>query len=343
MQYNKLGPSDLFVSELCLGTMTWGEQNVEREAHEQLDHAVAQGINFIDTAEMYPIAPRAETQGRTEQIIGNWLKHQPRDQLIVASKVTGPGRGFGWIRGGPHITRGQVNQAIDASLKRLQTDYLDLYQIHWPDRNVPMFGQTSYNPQAERDTTPIAEQLAIFADLIKAGKIRYLGVSNETPWGLAEFLHIAEQAGLPRVISIQNAYNLLNRVFENGLSEFCARDHVGLLAYSPMAYGTLSGKYLMPGSDGRVRLFAAFAQRYLKPAINDAVAAYAGLAHRHGMTPATLALAFVRSRWFVTSSIIGATSMTQLRENIASLTVELGPELSAEIEAIHLRFPNPAP
>lgn len=343
MQYNNLGQSDLRVSSLCLGSMTWGEQNTQAEAHAQLDYAVAQGINFIDTAEMYPIAPRAETQGRTEEYIGNWLKHQPRESLIIGSKVTGPGRGFGWIRGGPRITREQVNQAIDASLKRLQTDYLDLYQIHWPDRNVPMFGQTSYNPQAERDTTPIAEQLAIFADLIKAGKIRYLGVSNETPWGLSEFLHAARQAGLPRVVSIQNAYNLLNRVFENGLSEYCARDHVGLLAYSPMAYGTLSGKYLTPGSDGRVRLFAAFAQRYLKPGINDSVAAYAGLAQKHGLTPATLALAFVRSRWFVASSIIGATSMAQLRENIASTKVELGPELCAEIEAVHLRNPNPAP
>lgn len=343
MRYNPLGQSDLHVSELCLGTMTYGEQNTQAEAHEQLDYAISQGINFIDTAEMYPIAPRSETQGHTERAIGSWLKHQPRDQLIIATKVTGPGRGFGWIRGGPRITRDQVHQAIDASLKRLQTDFIDLYQIHWPDRNVPMFGQTSYHPADERETTAIIEQLEIFAGLIKAGKIRHLGVSNETPWGLGQFLNIAEHSGLPRVISIQNAYNLINRVFENGLSEYCARDRIGLLAYSPLAYGTLSAKYLNPGHDGRVRRFSAFAQRYLKPGINEAVAAYAHLADKHGLSPASLALAFVRSRWFVASSIIGATSMAQLHENIASKDIELSPELLAELDAIHLRHPNPAP
>ena len=342
MRYRQLGSSDLTVSELCLGTMTYGEQNTAEDASTQLDYAFAHGINFIDTAEMYPVPPRGETQGRTEEYVGRWLAQQPRDKVILATKVTGPARGFDWIRGGPRVTPRHIAAAIETSLKRLQTDYIDLYQIHWPDRNVPMFGQSAYDPQAERDATPIAEQLAALGELVKAGKIRYVGLSNETPWGVAEFLNASEQAGLPRVASIQNAYNLINRVFEYGLAETCFREQVALLAYSPLGFGTLSGKYL-EGGTGRLSLFPGFGQRYNKPNIPEAAAAYAALAAKAGLRPATLALAFVRSRWFVTSTIIGATTMQQLEENINSVQVAIGTDLLQEIQSIHARYPNPAP
>lgn len=343
MNYTRLGSSDLTVSEIALGTMTFGEQNSAADAAQQLDYAVSRGVNFIDVAEMYPVPPRAETQGLTEEYVGRWLKRQSRDKLILASKITGPARGFGWIRGGPRVTPQQIKAAIDTSLQRLQTDYLDLYQIHWPDRNVPMFGQSAYDVSAERDTTPIVEQLGAFADLIQAGKIRHVGLSNETPWGVSAFVRAADDAGLPRVASIQNAYNLLNRVFEFGLSETCHREHVGLLAYSPLAFGALTGKYLDDTGSGRLTLFPGFGQRYNKPNVPEAVAAYAALAKQHKLHPATLALAFVRSRWFVTSTIIGATSMAQLQQNLDSVEVKLSTEVLEQIQAIHLRYPNPAP
>lgn len=343
MKYRPLGSSDLQVSEICLGTMTFGEQNNAEDARQQLDFALARGINFIDTAEMYPVPPRAATQGLTEEYVGRWLKDQARDKLILATKVSGPARGYDWMRGGPRIARQQLEAAVDASLKRLQTDYIDLYQIHWPDRNVPMFGQTAFDPGAERDTTPIAEQLTVFADLIRAGKIRHVGLSNETPWGVCQFIHASEQAGLPRVVSIQNAYSLINRTFEYGLAEISHRENVGLLAYSPLGFGTLSGKYLTPSGTGRISLFPGFGQRYAKPNVSEAVQAYSELAHQAGMAPATLALAFVRSQWFVSSTIIGATSMEQLRQDIDSAEVELGADLLREIEAIQSRYPNPAP
>lgn len=343
MNYRELANSSLKVSELCLGTMTYGDQNSIADAHQQLDYALAQGINFIDTAEMYPVPPRPETQARTEDYIGQWLKRQARDKLVIATKVTGPARGFHWIRGGPRISREHIEPAVDASLKRLQTDYIDLYQIHWPDRNVPMFGQSAFDPSAERETTSIIEQLAVFGDLIRAGKIRYLGLSNETPWGVCQFVQHATQAGLPRVISIQNAYNLINRVFEYGLAETCYRERIGLLAYSPLGFGVLTGKYQTAGTRGRLTLFPGFGQRYHKPNVSEAVAAYSTLAHKLGMTPAGLALAFVRSRNFVTSTIIGATTLDQLKENIASINLELSADAMKEIAAIHARFPNPAP
>ena len=343
MNYTRLGSSDLTVSEIALGTMTFGEQNSAADAAQQLDYAVSRGVNFIDVAEMYPVPPRAETQGLTETHVGLWLKKQSRDKLVIASKITGPSRGFGWIRGGPRITPKQIKTAINTSLQRLQTDYLDLYQIHWPDRNVPMFGQSAYDASAERDTTPIVEQLGAFADLIQAGKIRHVGLSNETPWGVSAFVRAADDAGLPRVASIQNAYNLLNRVFEFGLSETCHREHVSLLAYSPLAFGALTGKYLDDTGSGRLTLFPGFGQRYSKPNVPEAVAAYAALAKQHKLHPATLALAFVRSRWFVTSTIIGATSMAQLQQNLDSVEVKLNDEVLEQIQAIHLRYPNPAP
>jgi aryl-alcohol dehydrogenase-like predicted oxidoreductase len=343
VKYRTLGSSDLSVSEICLGTMTYGEQNTPEDAARQLDYALAQGINFIDTAEMYPVPPRGETQGRAEEYVGRWLRTQARDKLVIATKVTGPSRGFGWIRGGPRVTRRQIEQAIAASLARLQTDYVDLYQIHWPERNVPMFGQSAFDPHNERDSAPIAEQLAVFSDLIQAGKIRHLGVSNETPWGVCEFVRAAAQTGSRRVVSIQNAYNLINRIYEYGLAEVCHREQVGLLAYSPLGFGVLSGKYLDPKGSGRLTLYPGFGQRYAKINVTEATAAYAALARKLGMTPATLALAFVRSRWFVTSTIIGATTLDQLKENIGSVQVELAPEVLAEIDAIHQRYPNPAP
>lgn len=345
MQYNQLNNSDLKVSEICLGTMTFGQQNTIAQAHEQLDYAIAQGINFIDAAEMYPVPPQAATYGVTETYIGEWLKKQQRDRVIVATKIIGAGRGFKWVRDGLNqVDRSNIKQAIDDSLKRLQTDYVDLYQIHWPDRYVPLFGKTVFDLQQERATIPIAEQLLIFADIIKAGKVRYIGLSNETPWGIATFSQVAEQLGLPKVISIQNAYNLLNRVFDTALAEASYRENVGLLAYSPLAFGLLSGKYLS-GNPGKTRitLFENFAQRYSKPRVNDAVTAYADIAKRFHISPATLALAFVRSRWFVKSTIIGATTIKQLKENIDSIHTVLDDKIIAEIDAVHQQYLNPAP
>ena len=344
MEYRQLGSSDLQVSALSLGTMTFGEQNSEMDAHAQLDLAVAHGVNFIDTAEMYPVAPRAETQGRTERYIGSWLKHQPRDQLIVASKIAGPARGFAWIRNGPRINREHINAAIDASLLRLQTDYIDLYQIHWPDRYVPMFGATSYEVALEHDSEPVAEQLHALNDLVVAGKIRHIGLSNETPWGVGEFVRCAEQLGMPRIVSVQNAYHLMNRSFESGLAEVCHHADVGLLAYSPLAFGHLTGKYLAdPAALGRITLLPGFGQRYNKPNVPAATAAYVRIAQQAGLSPAKMALAYARTRWFTASVILGATTLTQLKENLDSSDMTLSADVIEQIEAVHRLYPNPAP
>jgi len=345
MQYRRLGASELDVSEICLGTMTWGEQNTEQEAHEQLDYAVSCGVNFIDAAEMYPVPPRGETQGRTEAYLGTWLKRQQRSKLIIATKITSTGRGFAWVRGGPAaIDRKSVREALEGSLQRLQTDYVDLYQIHWPDRYVPSFGKSFYEPSQERASVPIQEQLEALAEQVRAGKIRYVGLSNETPWGLMEFVRLAREHALPKVVSVQNAYNLLNRTFEAGLSEVHRHLDVPLLAYSPLAFGHLSGKYLDGAQPAGARLtrFPPFGQRYGRVNVPEAVAEYAALARRGGLTPASMALAFVRSRWFTASTIIGATTMQQLRENIASSEVSLDEEMIEAIDAVHLRFPHPA-
>jgi aryl-alcohol dehydrogenase-like predicted oxidoreductase len=350
MEYKRLGSSELLVSKICLGTMTYGQQNTIAEAHEQLDYAIAQGINFIDTAEMYPVPPKAETQGKTEKYIGEWLAQprikQQRDQLIVATKIIGTGRNYKWLRDDAiaALSRKNILQAVDDSLKRLQTDYIDLYQIHWPDRNVPMFGQIAFEPQQEREMVTIAEQLETFAELIQAGKIRYLGVSNETAWGICEFSRTAKQLGLPKILSIQNAYNLINRTFDSHLAEACYREQISLLAYSPLAFGHLSGKYVQGSvTDTRITLFPTFGQRYNKVNVKEATAEYAAIAQKHDLPLAQLALAFVQSRWFVASTIIGATTMEQLKENIDSASIQLNADISAEIDTVHAHYFNPAP
>jgi len=271
MEYRQLGQSALQVSPICLGTMTFGEQNTEAEAHEQLDFALSQGINFIDTAEMYPVPPRAGTYTRTETIVGNWLRRQRREDIVRATKIAGPRRKLDWIRGGPKaIDRENLCEAVEGSLQRLQTDYIDLYQLHWPERNVPMFGQYQFDPDQEfeqgvqRQWVSIHQQLEALAELVQTGKVRYIGLSNEQPWGVMEFLRLARQHDLPVIVSIQNCYNLINRGFEFGLAEIAYRERVGLLAYSPLAFGHLTGKYLEGGS-GRATLFKGFAQRYEKP------------------------------------------------------------------------------
>ncbi len=356
MEYTRLGNTELKVSKICLGTMTYGDQNTEPEAHEQLDFAVAQGINFIDTAEMYPVPPKAETYTRTETMVGHWLKKQPRDKIVLSGKVAGPRRGMHWIRGGPpSLDRANIRAAIEGSLKRLQTDYIDVYQLHWPERNVPMFGQYQFDPAGEFESgvyqqgeakawVSIQNQLETLAALIDEGKVRYIGLSNEQPWGVMEFVRIAREYSLPQIASVQNCYNLINRGMEFGMSEVLYRENVGLLAYSPLAFGHLTAKYIdNPEAKGRVTMFLGYAQRYKKPNVFPAAAAYAQLARAHGLTPTQLALSFVYHRWFVTSTIIGATNMQQLKENIEAWDTRLSAEVMQKIEHLHLTMMNPAP
>ena len=346
MDYRKLGASDLNVSKICLGTMTFGQQNTEAEAHAQLDYAMDQGVNFIDTAEMYPVPTRQETQGRTEQYVGTWLKKQPRDKVIVATKISGPARQVTWIRDGPKITPAQIAAAIDTSLQRLQTDYVDLYQLHWPERYTPIFGEWQFDPAKDRpDATPILEQLEALDRLVQAGKVRHIGLSNESPYGLMEFLRVAQMHELPPVVSVQNVFSLVNRSFERSHTEICHHENVALLAYSPLAFGQLTGKHrngFAPNS--RLALFDGqpFGARYRKPKLAAATAPYFDLADKLGITPATLALAWVNDRWFVGSNIIGATTMEQLREDIASASVTLSAETLAEIDRIHSAYLEPA-
>ena len=349
MQYRALGHSNLNVSQITLGTMTWGEQNTEAEAHAQIDMALAHGVNLIDTAEMYPVPPRPETQGLSEQYLGSWLKKSgKRDQVLIATKATGPARkphNPRHIRGGVnHFDRKGLTDALNGSLERLQTDYVDLYQLHWPDRSVNSFGSLNYAHIPDEDTVPIEETLTILADFIKAGKIRHIGVSNETPWGLAQFIRATEKFDLPRIVTIQNPYNLLNRIFEIGHAEFSYRERVGLLAYSPLAFGVLSGKYLNGArpAAGRLTLFERFI-RYTNPQVERIACDYVALAIRHGLDPAQMALAFVNGRGFVTSNIIGATTLDQLQSNLDSVNITLSDEVLQEIDAIHERQPNPAP
>ncbi|TWE02888.1 aryl-alcohol dehydrogenase-like predicted oxidoreductase [Pseudomonas sp. AG1028] len=345
MQYRQLGRTDLNVSALCLGTMTWGEQNTAAEAFAQIDRAKAYGINFMDTAEMYPVPPRAETYSKTEQIIGEYFKQRgDRADWILASKVAGPGNGITHIRDGQlKHNRQHIVAALDASLKRLQTDWIDLYQLHWPERPTNFFGQLGYQHQ-ESDSTPIEEILEALDEQVKAGKIRHIGLSNETPWGTMKLLQLAEARGMSRVVSVQNPYNLLNRSYEVGMAEVSIREQCGLLAYSPMAFGMLSGKYENGArpANARLSLFERF-QRYNAPETVAACSRYVALAREHGLDPAQMALAFVTSRQFVTSNIIGATSLEQLEANLTSSELTLSDDVLKGIEAIHKAQPNPAP
>ena len=341
-----LGKTGIDVTSICLGTMTWGEQNTEAEAHEQLSYACDErGINFIDTAELYPVPPKADTQGRTEQYIGSWLNQRGRrDDLVIATKACGPGEWVNYFRGGPRHTKDHLEAAIDASLARLQTDYVDLYQLHWPDRPTNFFGQLGYTHVDGADETPIDEILTALESLVVSGKVRAIGLSNETPWGVMTFLEIARREGLPVVASIQNPYSLLNRTFEIGLSEIAHRESVGLLAYSPLAFGVLSGKYLggKRPEGARLTLFDRFS-RHSNPEATRATEAYAALAAEHGLSLTAMALAYVTSRPFVTSNIIGATSMAQLKENIDTHDLKLSDAVLDGIEAIHVSQPNPSP
>ncbi|MDP3438173.1 MAG: aldo/keto reductase [Azonexus sp.] len=340
-----IGCSSLVVPEICLGTMTFGEQTSEQDAHHQLDFALAHGVNFIDTAEMYAVPSRAETYGASEKIIGRWLKQQKREQILVATKVAGPSRHLDWIRGGPiALDRANIRAAIEGSLQRLQTDYVDLYQLHWPERNQPMFGQWQFDPTKERDCTPIRQQLEALAELVQEGKVRAIGLSNEHPGGMLQFIRLADELHLPHILCTQNAYNLLTRTFETTLSEICHREKIGLLAYSPLGFGHLTGKYLNnPVTPGRLSLWPAFGQRYSKPNVIPAVHAYAALAEKHNLTLTQLALGFVRSRWFVSSTIIGASSLAQLQETLPATQTPINDALLTEINAIHLKYTNPAP
>jgi aryl-alcohol dehydrogenase-like predicted oxidoreductase len=348
MELRRLGRSDLRVSAIGLGTMTWGQQNTEDEAHAQLDLALDHGVNLVDTAEMYPVPPRAETTGRTEAYVGSWLARTGRrHEIVLASKIAGPSRGMTWIRGGTsRLVEQELVAACEASLKRLRTDFLDLYQLHWPDRSVPMFGKAEYRHDPREQATPIEETLRGLERLVRDGKVRYVGVSNETPWGVARFVSIAEATGLPRIVSVQNAYNLLNRTFELGLAEHAMRDDVPLLAYSPLAMGLLTGKYEGGRTwppDARLTLFERFTRYTAVPLGQERSELYVRLAREHGLDPAQLALAFVTSREFVASNLIGATTLDQLRTNLGSIDVRLSDEVLAGIEAIHRASPNPCP
>jgi aryl-alcohol dehydrogenase-like predicted oxidoreductase len=345
MEYRRLGTTNLDVSTICLGTMTWGEQNDAREAHAQLDRALDLGINFIDTAEVYPVPPRSETYGHTEAIIGDWLAQRPgaRRKIVLATKVAAANNMVQHLRGGPRLNRAQITEALDFSLRRLRTDCIDLYQTHTPDRGVGIFGRPTPAPDPAKDNTPIAETLAVLGDLVKAGKIRYVGVSNETPWGVMAHLRLSETSGLPRIQSIQNPYSLVNRIFEPALSEVALRENVGLLAYSPLAMGVLTGKYLdgaMPAK-ARITLFRERYKRFLRPRAVSATSSYVALARSNGLSPAQMAIAFVASRPFVVSTIIGCTSVEQLEHDAASVNVKLSAELVAAIDAIHAEIPSP--
>jgi len=347
MEYRLLGNSDIKVSAICLGTMTWGKQNTQAEGFEQIDYALDQGINFIDTAELYAVPPEAETYGATETIIGNWLKQSGRrNEIILASKVCGPTDWCPHIREGKsRLDRKNIFAAVEESLKRLQADHLDLYQVHWPDRTTNYFGRLAFEAPEEESDIPILETLQALAELVKSGKVRHIGISNETAWGAMRYLHLAETMGLPRIISIQNPYNLLNRSYEIGLAEVSHRENVGLLAYSPLAFGTLSGKYvggIIP-EGSRLSLFSDRYSRYSNAEGVSATRKYVELARRHSISPSQMALAFVNSRPFVTSNIIGATTLKQLKENIDSIQISFSDELLADIEAIHTSQPNPCP
>ena len=344
METRPLGKTGIKVSAICLGTMTFGEQNSESEAHAQLDEALAAGVNFIDTAEIYPSPVKAETCGATESIIGEWLKKRKcRQDIVLATKVSGPG--ISWIRGGTRLDKKHITAAAEASMRRLKTDYIDLYQTHWPDRNTNFFGKANYEHDEKEDATPLEETLSALKDLAAAGKIRAFGVSNETPWGMMEHFRLARENGAPRPQSVQNPYSLLNRSYEIGMAEISAREECGLLPYSPLGFGALSGKYLggkrPPGA--RLTLWGKYYKRYTTAKAQAAVADYAALAEKFGLTPTQLAIAFTVRQPFVSSSIIGATTPAQLRENIAAGNIVLDKECRAALEELGAKHFNPCP
>ncbi len=349
MQLKPLANTGILVPEICLGTMTFGEQNTQAEAFQQLEYALDQGLFFWDAAEMYPVPPKPETQGATETILGNWIAQRgKRDQLFIASKIAGPSQGGSHIRDGQtRFTTAEISSAIDGSLKRLQSDYIDLYQLHWPQRPTNFFGKLGYgNTEAQQDIeiTALEETLSALSDEIKKGRIRYIGLSNETPWGTLKFLHLAEKLGLEKFVSVQNPYSLLNRTYEIGMSEIAHYENVGLLAYSPLAFGYLTGKFRNGArpANARVTLFSRFS-RYSNPESEWATEQYAQLAERHGLTLTQLSLAFIKQQFFVTSTIIGATNLDQLKENIQAFQIDLSAEVLQGIEDIHRQQPNPAP
>ncbi|MEM7699989.1 MAG: NADP(H)-dependent aldo-keto reductase [Verrucomicrobiota bacterium] len=346
MKYNQIPHSDLNLSVIGLGTMTWGEQNTEAEGHEQMDFSLTHGVNFFDTAEMYPVPPRPETVHETERIIGTWFAKQgKRDEVTLATKVVGPGSHITHIREGrARHNREQMTLALEDSLQRLQTDRIDLYQLHWPDRPVPLFGTRDYSPPKNPDSIPIEETLEVLSDFVAAGKVRYVGLSNETPWGTMKFLEAARNKALARVVTIQNSYNLLNRTFDSGLSEVCHEEGVRLLAYSPLAFGRLSGKYrggAMP-EGSRLAIWERFA-RYNGPNADEAIEAYAAIAEEAGLDLAQMCLAWINARPHLGSNLIGATTMEQLKSNITSIDIDLPGEVRRAIDRVHHRFPNPCP
>ncbi|HET7834962.1 aldo/keto reductase [Variovorax sp. J31P179] len=352
MQKIQLGQSDLHVTPICLGTMTFGEQVDEPTAHAILDRSLERGVDFIDTAEMYAVPARKETFGATETIIGNWFEKNPgaRQKLVLATKVAGPSRGMPWVREGSGMTPADIAASCEASLKRLKTDVIDLYQIHWPERHVPAFGQLYYDPKRETSTTPIHDQLEALGKLVKAGKVRAIGLSNETPYGVHEFVRLAEQHGLPRVATVQNVYCLISRAAENGLDETMHRLGVSLLAYSPLAFGLLTGKYDLGGTEGpdaprgaRISSYESVRkQRWGRPDALKAARRYNALARDHGLTPVQMALAFCYTKWQVASTIIGVTSVAQLNEDLDAWGTTLSPELLAEIDKIRWEMRDPA-
>ena len=352
MKNVSLGHSGLNVSPICLGTMTFGEQVAEPDAFAILDRACGRGVNFLDTAEMYSVPARAETFGATETILGRWFAQHPgqRQKVVLATKVAGPSRGMPWIREGKGMTAADIVASCEGSLRRLQTDVIDLYQIHWPERHVPAFGTRYYDPSKETSQTPIHEQLDALAGLVKAGKVRAIGLSNETPYGVHEFVRVAEQHGLPRVASVQNPYCLLNRTYENALDETCHRLGVSLLAYSPLAFGLLTGKFDASGTTGpgapegarMARYESVRKQRWGRPEALQAARRYNQLARDHGLTPTRMALAFCYTKWQVASTIIGVTSLAQLDEDLDAWGTPLSPELLTQIDAIRWELGDPA-
>tara|TARA_B100000575_G_scaffold113486_1_gene90282 strand:- start:546 stop:1574 length:1029 start_codon:yes stop_codon:yes gene_type:complete len=342
MKYRKLGDTDIDVSVICLGTMSYGEQNSEAEAHEQLNYSFDNGVNFIDTAEMYAIPPKEETCGKTEEIIGSWFKkYNKREDCILATKVAGPGMDY--VRGGSRLNHKQILEAAESSLKRLKTDYIDLYQVHWPERKSNFFGRLGYEYSDDMGVE-IEETYKAMDRLVQDGKVRYVGISNETPWGLSQYLKLSERYSLSKVVSIQNPYSLLNRIYEVGLAEITQHEKVGLLAYSPLGFGVLTGKYITKTpQDSRLGLYGDWFTRYSNEISTKAVKSYVDIAKKFSMTPTQLALSFVNSRPFVTSNIIGATKMEQLKENIKSIDFDMKEEVIKEIEKVHQQYPNPSP